>query len=283
MAGGQGQRDTAIAIKDTFGKAADDISSKAAAFHDLTAENALSSARTFASADDELGSRISGLDPGSVADDAHPVGGQKISDVLDPAGDTPYTGARSLSPEEQEAQDAADAARAYDRIRNTTGDTQRIADNTRIDKSVLDRVKSHLFEDEHDLPVPPDGHIVTSRFTPDKSISDLWEKADAGTLTPAEREQFQGLMQHESVESRLMQQGMPYRSADPAAWDDGMNWPSGEHYGAHDISPHATRPDDPWYGWNRMGFPDPPPATPISRDLSNIDDVVSEIRQRMGI
>jgi hypothetical protein len=187
--------------------------------------------------------------------------GQQTSDVLNPGGDTPYTGARSLSPEEQEAQDAAAAGQAYERIRGTTGDTQRIADNTGIDKSVLDREKSHLFEQEHDL----------------------WEKADAGTLSPTERAQFQGLMQHESVESRLMAQGMPYRSSDPGAWDDGVNWPSAEHYGAHDLSPHATRPDDPWFGWNGMGFPDPPPTTPIARDLSNIDDVVTEVRQRMGI
>lgn len=36
-------------------------------------------------------------------------------------------------------------------------------------------------------------------------------------LSPAEREQFQGLMQHEPVESTVMAQGLPYRSADPAA------------------------------------------------------------------
>lgn len=280
MAGGQGQRDAAIALKDTFGKAADDISSKAADFHDLTATQALDGARALTSMDSDLGDRITGLDPAGATEDVHPP---KISNVLDPEGDTPYTGARSLSPEEQEAQDAAEAAAAYDRIRGTTGDTQRIADNTGIDKSVLDRVKSHLFDEEHDLPVPPDGHIVTARFTPDKSISDLWEKADAGTLTSAEREQFQGLMQHESVESRLMAQGMPYRSSDPGAWEDGVNWPSADHYGAHDLSPHATRPDDPWSGWDRMGFPGPPPTTPIARNLSNIDDVVAEIRQRMGI
>jgi hypothetical protein len=132
---------------------------------------------------------------------------------------------------------------------------------------VLDRVKGHLFEQEHQLPMPPDGHLVTRRFTPDKAISDLWEQADAGTLTAQDREQFQALMQHESVESSLMAQGLPYRSADPGAWEDGINWPSAQHYGAHDIAPHAAYADDPWRGWRSMGFGDPP-TTPIARNLS---------------
>jgi hypothetical protein len=212
---------------------------------------------------------------------------QKIADILDPKGDvppepSPYTGAGSLSADEQEAKDAADAAQAYERIRGANGDAQRISQNTGIDEGVLNRVKSHLFEQEHELPMPPDGHLVTQRFTPDKSISDLWEKADAGTLTGPEREQFQALMQHESVESSLMSQGLPYRSSDPGAWEDGINWPSAEHYGAHDLSPHAAYPNDPWRGWQSMGFGEPP-TTPIARDLGNTDAVIAEIRERMGI
>lgn len=212
---------------------------------------------------------------------------QKLADILEPGEgvaheQAPYTGARSLSAEEQEAKDAAEAAQAYERIRTATGDTQRIGENTGIDESVLSRVKSHLFQQEHELPMPPDGHLFTQRFVPDKAISDLWEKADSGTLTAPEREQFQALMQHESVESSLMAQGLPYRSADPAAWDDGVNWPSAQHYGAHDLAPHSSYADDPWRGWRSMGFGDPP-ATPIARDLGNTDAIVAEIRERMGI
>lgn len=207
---------------------------------------------------------------------------QRFTDILAPGEQSPYTGAGSLGPEELEAREAAEAGQAYERIRGAAGDTQRISQNTGIDEGVLSRVKSHLFEQEHELPMPPDGHLVTQRFTPDKAISDLWEKADAGTLTAPEREQFQALMQHESVESSLMAQGLPYRSADPAAWEDGVNWPSAQHYGAHDLAPHSAYADDPWRGWRSMGFGDPP-TTPISRDLSNIDGVVGDIRERMGI
>jgi len=232
---------------------------------------------------DELAKLGGGTESASAASTMR----QKFAGILEPGDEVPreqvpYTGARSLSPEEQEAKDAAEAAQAYERIRGSAGDTQRISENTGIDKGVLSQVKSHLFEQEHDLPMPPDGHLVTQRFTPDKSISDLWEKADAGTLSSGEREQFQALMQHESVESSLMAQGMPYRSADPAAWDDGINWPSAQNYGAHDLSPHAAYANDPWRGWQSMGFGEPP-TIPIARDLSNTGAVVAEIRGRMGI
>lgn len=211
----------------------------------------------------------------------------RISDIL--GGDeepsveqAPYTGARRLTPEEEDAQEAARAEAAYERIRSASGDTQRIAENTGIDENVLNRVKSHLFDEEHELPMGPNT-VVTQRFVPSTSISDLWEKADAGTLTDTEREQFQALMQHESVESSLMAQGLPYRSADPAAYDEwGTNWPSAAHYGAHDISPHSAYADNPWRGFSSMGFGDPP-TTPFARDLSNVDDVVAELRQRVGI
>lgn len=257
--------------------------SQAADTQEANLENTLAADSQAAS---RMQSELAKLD--GAGDDAASSGiRQKLSDILEP-GDSvpdeqsPYTGAGSLSPEEMEAREAAEAAAAYERIRGATGDTQRISENTGIDEGVLSRVKNHLFEQEHELPMPPDGHLVTQRFTPDKAISDLWEKADAGTLTAQEREQFQALMQHESVESSLMAQGLPYRSADPGAWDDGINWPSAEHYGAHDLAPHAAYADDPWRGWRSMGFGDPP-TTPIARNLSNTDAVISEIRERMGI
>lgn len=215
-------------------------------------------------------------------------GGEQQKEAEEQTADSQETADDETAPElaepeaEQEDADAAAAEQAYERIRANTGDTERISENTGIDEGVLDQVKDHLFVQEHDLPMPPDGEVVTQRFTPDESISDLWEKAEAGTLTEQEREQFQGLMQHEAVESTLMEQGLPYRSADPAAWEDGVNWPSAENYGAHDLAPHAAYPDDPWRGWESMGFGDAP-ATAINRDLSNVDDVVAEIRDRMGI
>ena len=62
---GQGQRDAAIALKDTFGKAADDITSKTADFHDLTATASLDGAHAFGDVDTQFGDTFTGLDQGS--------------------------------------------------------------------------------------------------------------------------------------------------------------------------------------------------------------------------
>ena len=65
MAGGQGQRDAAIALKDTFGKAADDITSKTAAFHDITADTSADGAHAFAEVDAQQGETLTGIGQGS--------------------------------------------------------------------------------------------------------------------------------------------------------------------------------------------------------------------------
>ena len=77
MGAGQGQRDAAIALKDTFGKAADDISSKAGDFHDLTADASLKGAHDFANTDEDLGKNLNGLDQlPPEAPHENPGGGQ---------------------------------------------------------------------------------------------------------------------------------------------------------------------------------------------------------------
>ena len=146
---------------------------------------------------------------------------------------------------------------------------------------MLNRVKSHLFDEEHELPTGPNT-VVTQRFVPSTSISDLWGRR-RGHAHRRGTQQFQALMQHESVESSLIAQGLPYRSADPAAYDEwGTNWPSAAHYGAHDISPHSAYVDNPWRGFSSMGFGDPP-TTPFARDLSNVDDVSRRTPPTSGI
>lgn len=79
MAGGQGQRNAAIALKDTFGKAADDITGKTADFHDVTADSALKDARSFSNVDGRFGDRLREIKP---SDDAP-------TDVQDPAASPP--------------------------------------------------------------------------------------------------------------------------------------------------------------------------------------------------
>lgn len=184
------------------------------------------------------------------------------------AGDVPWSGARYVD-------DVSPAdARAYEAIRNNAGDTARIAENTGIPKSTLDQIKDHLFHTEHDLPVGP-GQTARGNFSPDPDIADLWPKAEAGTLTPSEADRFNRLMAHEYVESSLMNNGMPYRSSDPGAWDPVLgNRPTPEYHGAHDLSPHADPAQDPFGHWETaLGRPHPG-VTEIAPDLSNLDDII---------
>ena len=189
--------------------------------------------------------------------------------AADRASDLP-TGARYV-----DNVDPADA-RVYDQIRNTAGDTGRIADNTGIPQSRLDQVKDHLFHREHDLPTGP-GQTQRGNFSPDSDIADLWPKAEAGTLTPEEAQRFHRLMAHEYVESSLMNNGMPYRSSDPGAWDPVLgNRPTPQHHGAHDLAPHADASRDPFGHWDAMGR-EHPGVTEIAPDLSNLDDIIRRI------
>lgn len=191
--------------------------------------------------------------------------------AADRAGDVPWSGARYV-----DNVDPGDA-RVYDQIRNNVGDTSRIADNTGIPQSKLDQVKDHIFHREHDLPTGP-GQTQRGNFSPDSEIADLWPKAEAGTLTPDEAARFNRLMAHEYVESSLMNNGMPYRSADPGAWDPVLgNRPTPQHHGAHDLAPHADPTRDPFGHWERSLGRDHPGVTEIAPDLSNLDDIIRHI------
>ena len=90
MAGGQGQRDAAIALKDTFGKAADDITSKTADFHELTATASVDGAHAFGDVDSRFGDTLHGIGEGDetvpkpVSDEGAGGGGGATGD--EPSG-----------------------------------------------------------------------------------------------------------------------------------------------------------------------------------------------------
>ncbi|HLL65741.1 MAG TPA: pre-toxin TG domain-containing protein [Micromonosporaceae bacterium] len=171
---------------------------------------------------------------------------------------------------------AADA-RAYDAIRANTGDTARIAENTGIPQNQLDQVKDHVFNREHDLPTGP-GQIQRGNFSPDPDIADLWGKAEAGKLTGPEAKAFNRLIAHEYMESSLMNNGMPYRSSDPGAWDPVLgNNPTPQHHGAHDLSPHGDPNRDPFGHWGPNLGREHPGITEIGSDMSILDDIIRHI------
>jgi hypothetical protein len=168
------------------------------------------------------------------------------------------------------------AAQTYETIRNTPGDTKRIAANTGIDQNVLDRIKDHIFNNVHtDVPVPPNGTPMTGRFAPFDNIADLWTKADSGTLNSDEAVRFHRWAAHEGVESILMANGMPYRAG---VWDDGVNFPTEDSFGAHDVAPHEYHAD-PFVAWPRRGLEKP--DFPLSPDLSNLDQVAAIVLEKV--
>lgn len=183
-----------------------------------------------------------------------------------------WTGARYIEASSPEAE------AAYTAIRENPADVPRIAENTGISQDVIGEVKAHLFLTEHDVPVGPD-QVLRGYFTPDDQIASLWNKAEAGTLSPAERNGFRSLMAHEYVEKRLMEAGLPYRSADPQAWEDGDQIFNPPHVGAHEIAPLAH--NGLLVHWPMLGLT--APAAPIAPDLSNIDEVVNAAREGLKL
>lgn len=199
-------------------------------------------------------------------------GGDAAVDVArgaDAAGHLP-TGARYV-----EAPDSPRAGRIYDEIR-AASDTAAVADRTGIDRRVVDQVHDHLFRREHDLPVGP-GRTERGSFTPDDQIADLWRAAENGTLTPEQARDLRQLVTHEYVESRLMDLGLPYRSAHPDAWTNGYNSPTPQQFGAHDLAPRASYPPgaDPFSHYGTMDRATP--GVGVADDLSNLDDLVRAI------
>jgi hypothetical protein len=173
---------------------------------------------------------------------------------------------------------APDVEAAYATIRANPDDVARIAANTGISEEVLAQAKTHVFLTEHDVPIGPN-QIAHGYFTAMETTAQLWDKADRGTLSDDELNDFRSLMSHEYVESRLMALGMPYRSADPAAWDGKDQIYSTQYFGAHEVAPKASTGS--MSHWKGLGLR--PPGNPIAPDLSNLDDVVNAARKGLKL
>lgn len=171
--------------------------------------------------------------------------------------------------------DSPRAAEVYQQARDNADVASRIAANTGLRLEILERVRQHLFNTEHDVQVGPN-QIARGYFSPIDEIAELWSSAENGTLDGKELHRFRRLVAHEYVESQLMQSGMPYRSADPSVWVDDGYWPSPEHFGAHDLAPIAGAVGSPFGHWPRRLRRDAPDVE-FADDLSNLDDIVGLI------
>ncbi|MET8294585.1 hypothetical protein ABZW02_11065, partial [Streptomyces sp. NPDC005180] len=174
------------------------------------------------------------------------------------------------------------AVAKYQRIREATDDVPRIAENYGIDPAILERAKSNLFLEKHDVYNGPGPENFKSGvyFTAYDEIAMLWERAEKGTLKDLEGS-FRGLIIHEYVEGRLLEAGAPFTSGHPSAWADVRDWGNG-HYGAHDVAPISMRGAPPTARgtlvlWPKMGLEIP--EFTLADDLSNLDVLVEAAKK----
>ena len=186
-------------------------------------------------------------------------------------------------------QASPEAMAAYERIAATQGDTASIARSLGVDESVVQQVKQHLFHNEYDLPVVNEAENSVSmqrgRFTPDEGIADEWMRAQKGFEAGSPQDaSFRRFLSHEYIESGLMSDGMPYKAME--SFGEGRygyySYPSAEFHGAHDLAPATNASVEPFHGWRQMFGQDAAKPAAIAPDLSNIGDVLEQIRQLRG-
>ena len=182
-----------------------------------------------------------------------------------------------------EAPDLIEQAKVYSRARESLVDVDRISDATGVQKDVIERIKNHIFHKTHEVAIGPN-EIVTARFTPMPHIAQWWEQAQNNRVPDGEEEYFRRWLAHESVESKLMEWGMPYLSSSPEAfeWDDIYEkytpTPKKDYYGAHNISPSEgrARPFDHYLEeWIK-------PEQDLNDDLSNSEEIARDIFERFN-
>jgi hypothetical protein len=179
------------------------------------------------------------------------------------------------------APDYAEHARTYNRIRAAEGDAARIAESYGIQPEVMERIKEHIFLKDHQVAVSA-SDIRFGRFSPMQHISNWWEPAERGGVPESERFFFRRWLEHEAVESKLMEWGMPYLSSHPSAfvWDEAYKedvpTPTAEHYGAHNLAPSEGKPEPYAHYLEAWEAPGVKP----NEDLSNTEEIARIIFER---
>jgi RHS repeat-associated protein len=124
------------------------------------------------------------------------------------------TGARELSYDEYIKLEKL-AKKAYNEIAQSTADVSKIAKNTGMNEQRIQRIKDHLFNNEHIL---DDG---IRKFDPDPDIAIAWKRMENGSFNQNDID----LLNHELFESKF--EGIyktNYRTAHDAALESGRNW-----------------------------------------------------------
>ena len=110
--------------------------------------------------------------------------------------------AGALNPNSREA--VEHAIKYYGLVRSMTNDCNRIAQNTGYRKKDVERIKNHVFYDQHEM---EDGW---STFDPDYEMAQSWQRLIEGKNIE-ERDII--LLHHEFLESIYMADGLNYDEA----------------------------------------------------------------------
>lgn len=194
---------------------------------------------------------------------------------------------------------SSNAAKFYEEMEALTNgsDVVAITQNTGIGSNIIQRVRSHLFVEEHTVMIAKEsGELVpvTGKFAPFDNIAELWKAAMEGKLSGKQLDDFSDLLAHEYIEAKLMEKGLPYRH--PSTYRDGVSFPRpGDGLGAHDIAPHdqftqwlAGKAESGVYTAEELGemtrfnhwqsyFGITYNGPKLAKNLSNIDEVISYI------
>lgn len=185
---------------------------------------------------------------------------------------------------------------AYRRIRESTDDVPKIAEELDLHdddpaklaelEEMVDVAKRNVFVNKRDVAVGP-GEIRHGNFTPLQGIADLWTAVmDGKYLTGPQVNELRSLIAHEYVEAKLLEDGVPYNTADPRAWpEDGPYRPA--RPGPHELAPLSLRSGaqvDLLRLWKHYGLTSPFPDGFLAKDLSkaNLDEIVRAMKEQMG-
>ena len=131
--------------------------------------------------------------------------GSRPSEKFDKSGDSGIinTGAISgaLNPFSKEAE--KHAAQYYESVRHMKTDTDKISKATGISKDKINKIKNHVFIDEHDL---MEGK---KRFDPSYEMAESWQRLINGDY----KEKDIVLLKHEYAELRYMEKGLSQNEA----------------------------------------------------------------------
>lgn len=164
----------------------------------------------------------------------------------------------------------------FSQIINSSTIDANIASNLGIDQSVIQVAKEHMFITEH-LVETSTGGFVKGRFDVDLDQANWWTDVSSGNIITnpdgitTNADDLRKLIAHEFIESKLMQEGIIYSPFTSS---------SAAKYGAHQLSIHDFRFN--FEHWASVLGRNVPSFT-LNPNLSNIDDVVSQIKTIEGL